>query len=154
MLKWLAITLVVITAFMVILLGLGKLLHDNEQRVNAQLMQETKHETPQQAVVPNGPSSSKLVDKSTPIEVELAPDIPTSISVNKTIISSNLTCVTDHQCIVVEASFTDKSCKVAINTIGAAILAKAAADKTSIGNCLHLSENAVARCESNLCTIK
>ncbi len=147
MVKWLMISLLVLTSFTAILLGLGYLLNENEKRVTAlkeELEQQVENTAPTEQAdvtfVERENSASKL-------------DIVNE-SINKRIITNNLTCVADEQCLVVEAQFSDMSCTVALNVIGAAKLAKAEKDLSEVGQCLSYSTELSAVCENNLCTLK
>lgn len=141
------ISLLVLVSFTAILLGLGYLLNENEKRVTV-LKQELEQEgsntapikQPEVIVVERASNSSQLNTAKQ--------------SINKRIIGNNLTCVADEQCLVVEAEFSDKSCTVALNVIGAAKLVKAEKDMTDVGRCLSQSGELSAVCENNLCVLK
>ncbi len=147
MVKWLMISLLVLVSFTGILLGLGYLLNENEKRVTKlkqELEQQAENTAPtEQAdiIVVERANSSSHLDTVKP-------------SVNRRIIGNNLTCVADEQCLVVEAEFSDMSCTVAVNVIGAAKLAKAKKDLSEVGQCLNYSTELAAVCEKNLCTLK
>ncbi|WP_206485229.1 hypothetical protein [Thalassotalea sp. G2M2-11] len=136
--KWLIISVLVLFSFTIILLGLGSLLHENEQRVTA-IKAGTSLSEPQEPVTQMASSHLTL-----PIKVQ---------STLKPIIKQNLTCVMDEQCVMVEAKFADLSCLIAINTIGAAKLARAEPDKTRAIDCPPTFDSAIARCHDNLCTL-
>ncbi len=144
MLKWFVISLLVILVFISILLGLGKLLHDNEQRVTQVKAQRVTPQSVQQV-------TDALADESSSDDESTALDNRQKIA---EIITTNLTCVNDQQCVVVDAQFADVSCQLAINTIGAAILAKASLTETRMGSCPTKREHASAVCHANVCLLQ
>ncbi len=144
MLKWFVISLLVILVFISILLGLGKLLHDNEQRVTQVKAQRVTPQSVQQV-------TDALADESSSDDESTALDNRQKIA---EIITTNLTCVNDQQCVVVDAQFTDVSCQLAINTIGAAILAKASLTGARMGSCPTKSQHASAVCHANVCLLQ
>ncbi|GLX77979.1 hypothetical protein tinsulaeT_13190 [Thalassotalea insulae] len=142
MLKWLIISTGVLVTLSMVLLGLGKLLHDNEQRVTEIKAQgvrsaegNSKSAARAELVISDGNSSQSKT------------------SITKNIIRQNLTCISDEQCVLIQAQFADLTCDIAINTIGAAILAKTASDQSLAGKCPEVPPSAGARCQANLCVI-
>lgn len=148
MLKWLGIILVVFIGFTVILLSLGYLLKENEKQTTA-LKQQLDAEREQ--------LRNKIKKLSTnsqqPISIELITTKVIKPSKNKQIIKENLTCVSSEQCLLVNVRFADLTCLVAVNTIGAAKLAKVTVDETVVGECQNSTEASQAVCQQNLCII-
>ncbi len=136
MLKWIVISLAVFSVLLLILLGLGKLLHDNEQRVTEIKVQKA------------GTGKERTEPKTRVILSKPEPQLSLT-----TTISQNLTCVSDNQCVLINAQFADLRCTVAINTIGAAIIAKTEQGNGLAGKCPEISGPATASCQANLCVI-
>jgi len=169
MLKWLAISGVVFMGFMVILLGLGYLLQENEKSTTALKQQlDQQRYTEQQRQLKR--IQAKL--KTEPIEIEpLVLDkkhkktallnssqlsIGNSSQKKRTyqqIITENLTCVSSEQCLVITLDFANLSCQIATNSIGAAKLAKAGVTNMHIDQCSHYLNDVMAQCITNLCTL-
>lgn len=145
MIKWLSVSLIVLATFALILLGFGALLNDNEKKHEAynRKLEQVKREQQQS----NSDQLTTVVSLAQPTNIE------TQTSINLTIVANNLTCVVDEQCALVDLTFADLSCTVAVNIIGEAQLKKAEPDKTSIGQCDHSAEINKAVCLDNFCTL-
>lgn len=152
--KWLVIFIIVVTVFAVILLGLGYLLNENEKKVNAykKHISQTKvqQKTRENVEDEREASGNHIIDFQSENDLLIAKK---QSSINQQIISTNLTCVANEQCMVVSAMFTDFTCQVAVNTIGAAKLAKVNKDLSEVDQCPNYFADAVAVCQNNLCTL-
>lgn len=119
--KWLTITLIVLAAFLIVLLFLGYLLKENEQKTT-KLKKQLEHDAYQR--------QEKENRKSNPFS-----HLPASLnSLEKSqqkIIGDNLSCQTDKQCFLVHTHSQALGCIVAVNTKGAAILLKISSDNES-----------------------
>lgn len=143
--KWLYISLLVLSVFFMILLGFGVLLHNNEKQHEA-YNRQLEEKKPQQTNQKDNPSTTEIS------VVEVAAD-KAKKSINLAIVAQNLTCVSNEQCLVAEVDFIDLTCKVAVNVIGASQLKKANRDKTAIGHCDHHNDSTKAVCVDNFCTL-
>mgnify|MGYP000468775438 CR=1 FL=1 len=145
MIKWISISLFVISFFLLILLGFGILLNDNEKQheaYNRKLEQRKKQQKKRESNEGLAATSIAIVSPKT---------LTSSKSINLTLVANNLTCVTDEQCAVVEIYFTDISCKVAVNIVGAVQLKKAPRDNTKVEHCDNSANTAV--CLDNFCAL-
>ncbi len=162
MLKWLTIIVLVTLVFFLIMLGLGALLHDNEKRVVAIKTQIAESKTqlepslvePSTSTSPNDSSNKSLSKNLSNNHQHLTTPKVRQFSVNKSIIAKNLTCVNDEQCHVVNVSFADLTCQLAINAIGKAQLQKAPVDTSKINRCPVYQQAAQAVCRNNLCSLQ
>ncbi len=147
--KWLSITIIVLVAFLIVLLFLGYLLKENEEKtieLKAQLEQQAyqQHEKNRRKQSP----SSHLPVTLTALEKS-----------QQKIIADNQSCQTAAQCFLVEINSQTLGCIVAVNTTGAAILLKTAAmnnnQQLSNENCqqAYVKQNQLlAQCVNNHCT--
>ncbi|WP_286233765.1 hypothetical protein [Thalassotalea sediminis] len=136
MLKWIIITAGVIVGFLMLILAIGYLLKDNELKHRDYIEQQ-------------GLSSEKRIQ--TVLTDNIQPNtISTTLSVP--VIKNNLTCVNDKQCVVSEINVANRTCAVAINTIGAAQLVKVE-HFTDIKQCTDAESGMVAVCQQNLCQL-
>jgi len=155
MFKWLTITIIVLTGFLVVLLSLGYLLKENEVAATAlknkldskalikqQKQQQIKYQRQQQFLDKNLSAKQKSQQQ---------------------IIASHLSCQTSKQCLVVDTQSKALGCSVAINTLGAAILLKVAATGTQTSQstirdddryCAQVSTSPSAVCENSVCLLK
>jgi len=145
MVKWLSVFIFVVIAFSLILLGLGFLLHTNEERVTTFKENIAQRENKKELAQLNSLFVESKIDSTNTTTV-----FPT---INKNIMVKNLTCVSDEQCVVVSAKFRDLTCQIAINKIGASLLKKVKKDQTTVGQCPPFQVNSKAACQSNLCTL-
>ncbi len=119
--KWLTITIIVICGFLAILLFLGYLLKENEAvttHLKAQLEQEARQQL------------AKEERKNNPFSQLKKPLTPAEKSQQK-VIAANQSCETDKQCFLVHTQSQAVGCIVSVNTKGAAILLKVAAQNKS-----------------------
>jgi hypothetical protein len=148
MIKWLFISLFVLSIFLLFLLGFGVLLYDNEKQhesYNRQLLNEKL----QQYQSDN--TSESFAITSVPIVHPENKQRKKSTSLS--ILANNLTCVANDQCMVVEIDFVDLTCTVAVNQIGEAQLKKIEQDETMIGRCENRIHESNAVCVNNFCTL-
>lgn len=179
MTKWLIITLFTVTGFMVVLLGLGYLLSENEKTttqlknelaLEAQLAQQKASQrknlndypitvtaadgstiVPQIISLKPRSSLSTTVSAGEHDSIETATDEQVMQQFENTFIN-NLTCVTSTQCQTITVSFKNKTCTLASNLIGASQLKKIATKRISLDNCpLENSQNPLV-CQQNICT--
>ncbi len=148
-LKWLIISVIVLIGFVIILLFLGYLLKENEAKttqLKAQLEQEAyqqqQKENRKNTLFPNLKIGLSPAEKS-----------------QQKIIANNLYCQSNKQCFLVHTNSQALGCIVAVNTTGAAILLKVAAehdDGPSLSNsCQQEYDNQhkkLAQCRNNLCS--
>lgn len=113
MFKWLGIAIIVLVGFLVVLLGLGHLLKENKAETTV-----LKHKLDQQAHAQQLAQQKKGDRQKVPSYKKLT---ATEESI-KQIISSNLNCETNKQCVLFETGSELLDCTVAVNTKGAAIL--------------------------------
>ncbi|WP_286271173.1 hypothetical protein [Thalassotalea hakodatensis] len=141
MLKWLVITIGTIIGFLLVISVIGYQLKNNEEKNRAYLEQE--HFKPTNSV--------ERQDQ----KVHIAPNntIPFEQTNSYQIIKQHLTCINNQQCKAVKVSFADQSCLLAINSIGAARLLKAAPTE-QVGSCPSISVNTEAVCLDNVCQLK
>jgi len=175
--KWLVILLVVLSAFLVILLGLGYLLKEHEIETTAlvekiakeeQLLaqKKAKQHIEKQSIKHDTDNAGVFVIIS---DHEIALDqLPQYIESRKNenvllsawqqkqnIIRQNLICQSELQCSLIDIQPRGSSCIVAINQIGALMLAKVKAkENTTEHSCTYHPKNSQAVCLNNLCMIK
>ena len=140
MFKWLTILVVVLLGFLIVLLSLGYLLHENEQVTHQykQQLQQKKH---------NQNNNNK--SKSTTTEVSFAVD--TLASDIKEILISNMTCQSDEQCKLIRLQQGENICLFATNIIGASKLKKLLLNSGKIPACEDSDEISEVRCQRNIC---
>jgi hypothetical protein len=148
MIKWLSISLFVLSIFLLFLLGFGVLLNDNEKQ--HQLYNRQLEDKKRQKLASNN-ENEKFVVTSIPITPSLRDEQKKSI--NLAIITKNLTCISNEQCAVVEIDFVDLTCTVAVNIIGETQLKKAIKDETIIGRCDNSIQDSKAICLDNFCSL-
>ena len=160
--KWLLIIFVVLTAFMVILLGLGYLLKENEKSttaLKAQLEQELhaenlKQERREQKALLQYTSVAKVSQQSASHSSSEKANQQVIKQFQQTVIN-NLTCVTTQQCQVVNVKFNNISCPVAINSIGASQLKKLPTATIDMPACSSVGEQQVnLSCQQNICRLE
>lgn len=155
MAKWLAITLFALICFMVILLGLGYLLSENEKSTKVlkvelaqqtQLKQKKTHQRNNLDTYTGETSevNANIVAKQTDAEIMQA---------FESSLINNLTCVTVAQCQVVTVKFKNISCKLASNVIGASQLNKIATHTITMDNCPSESSPNELACQQNVCSL-
>lgn len=148
MIKWLSISLFVLSVFLFIMLGFGVLLNDNEKQHEAYNRQLEQKKRQQQQLSHN--NENIIVTTEPKVNPE---NNEQKKSINLAIVANNLTCVANEQCTVVAIGFADLTCTVAVNIIGADQLKKAEQDETNIGQCDNVSKSSKAVCLDNFCTL-
>ena len=160
MFKWLSFTIIVLTGFLIVLLSLGYLLKENEVATTAlknkldekALIQQRKKQAKQPQYIQDRNKQKYLKKYLSAIQKS-----------QQKIIAEHLSCSQAEQCIVVDTHSNALGCSVAINTLGAVILMKVAADASMQSkqmddlqrdNCLSKSQIQIAMCENNLCILK
>jgi hypothetical protein len=144
MVKWLVITLIALTSLMIILLGLGYLLSENEKATTTlknQLAQQTQ-------LAQKKPHQRKNISDLPKAETDT--DIMKAFE--KTLVN-NLTCVTLAQCQVVTVKFKNIDCKLASNVIGASQLKKIATQRINMDTCPIINPQSQLACQQNICTL-
>jgi hypothetical protein len=159
MYKWLTIMGIVCLGFIVVLLSLGYLLKENEVATTA-----LKLKLDQQNLLNNTDENTStailtFVD-SNDVDSNRIEGNKASIAFlnkQKTIIAKNLTCVSTHQCTVVNTKRTELGCKVPINIIGASLLKKVIKQQSTsssyvAGVCKNQG-SVTSECKQNLCQL-
>lgn len=149
MYKWLTITGIVCLGFIVVLLGLGYLLKENEVAVTALKRQLDEQQ-------------SKVAQKNSPTAhltfVDKEQEALDKLAQYKNIITKNVTCTSANQCVLINTQETSLGCLVSVNTIGAALLMKAinkASENNVITNpqCEPFDKNLGNICQHNICQV-
>jgi hypothetical protein len=157
--KWLLITLIVVIGFLVVLLGLGYLLKENErattvlkQQLDQQAQYQQKKTTQRQLLITSTTDApvQRLLEKQ-----HFTPDKNTKLVVEQfqKIVIENITCVSSTQCVIAKVTFANVDCHVAINSIGASLLSKLKTSKYPIDNCPEFIEGNTLSCQQNVCTL-
>lgn len=153
--KWLVITFFVLVLFLIVLLGLGYLLKENEETTNelkVKLNQETKlqqeKEARRQALFLVKPKRL-LTQKLTPFEKS-----------QQKIFTDNLYCQTNKECFLVQTDSKVLGCIVAVNSTGLAILLKTTnaqkVSKVTTNDCQQeysQETELTLSCQSNTCAL-
>ena len=152
MAKWLAITLFALICLMVILLGLGYLLSENEKDskvLKVQLAQQTQlrqkktHQRNNLDTYTNEVAGNKVPEQT---NAEIMQTFETTLI-------NNLTCVAVMQCQVVTVKFKNINCKLASNIIGASQLKKIATHTITMDNCPIVNPQSELACQQNICSL-
>jgi len=146
--KWLAISALVLSVLFIVLLLLGYLLSDNEKNTRAYLSQQAAQEQANFQKAANNHGHDIVATKA-----DVALKIQAQQAKIEAIIVNNLICTDVSQCRLVETNNATLGCVVAINIIGKNLLAKEqllVSDKV----CLESMNNHSLACELNICTIK
>lgn len=161
--KWLIIVLVSLLVLMMILLGLGYLLKENEREtraLKAQLDQERKAEQamakkPLPLVLEQTPEQSLQAQYKRQLEKDLAEleYRQQDVTQIKQIIIENLVCQEVSQCRLVDTASIDLGCVIATNTIGQSML-KAFDFKVRDQACEERISDLSLTCHHNICSIK
>lgn len=164
MIKWLIITLVVITVFMTILLGLGYLLSENEKS-STELKNQLEHEAfaKQEEVKQRRNLSHYSQDLSVDGSVNSIAQATEKLALQSTsteiidrfekTLINNLTCVSIAQCQVITVKFKNINCQLASNIIGVSQLKKIATNAVNLSTCPFISEQSQLACKQNICTL-
>lgn len=153
-LKWLVITAIVLVVFLIVLLGLGYLLKENEQttsQLKVKLAQETQRqqekEARRQALFLVQPTSS------------LTPKLTVFEKSQQKVIADNLSCQTTKECFLMHTNSQALGCIVAVNATGAVILLKTVDEQSSprsiVNPCQQEYSTATAlslTCQNNTCS--
>ena len=142
--KWLVITLFTLTCFMVILLGLGYFLSENEKAT-----MPSKYPLAQQTQLQQ---KKPLLRKSISDVTKVETDANIMNNFENTLID-NLTCITLAQCQVVTVKFKNIDCKLASNVIGASQLKKIATQRINMETCPTVNMQSQLACQQNICTL-
>lgn len=151
MYKWLTIIGIVCIGFIVVLLGLGYLLKENEVATTA-----LKQKLEQENLLNN---NNKNTSKAVLTFVDNKQAESNFLNKQKNIIVSNLTCTSSAQCVIVNTKQPEFGCLVAINVIGASMLDKGMNKRSQV----EVSDNYacddyvgnkfISACKANLCQI-
>lgn len=144
--KWLVITSVVVVVFSSVLLFLGYLLHDNEQRVSAYQQQINQHKENDKSQADKVKSLITLDDSA---ELKQQAEF---VRQAKRIVEQHLTCHSDQQCRIFQSGQPILGCQIAINQIGHQMLNDLKKIKQA-AQCSTSTES-VASCQNNLCSIQ
>jgi hypothetical protein len=142
--KWLVITLFTLTFFMVILLGLGYFLSENEKAT-----MPPKYPLAQQTQLQQ---KKPLLRQSITDVAKPETDANIMTKFENTLIN-NLTCITLAQCQVVTVKFKNIDCKLASNVIGASQLKKIATQRITMNTCPTVNPQSQLACQQNICTL-
>lgn len=151
--KWLVITLIALTTFMVILLGLGYLLSENEKSTTllknqlaqeAQLAQEKTRQRNNLNDYPKAVNTDAAAQKLSDAEI---------IKTFENTLIKNLTCVTVAQCQVVTIKFKNIDCQLVSNVIGVSQLKKIATQTITMDTCPIVNPQGQLACQQNICTL-
>jgi DNA-directed RNA polymerase beta' subunit len=148
--KWLIITTIVLIGFLAVLLLLGYLLKENEEKT-ARLITQIEQETYQQQEQKMRKSAKPYLSSNT---------LSTFEKSKKKVIENNLYCQSSNQCFVVQTYNETIGCIVAINTTGAAILLKITSqgdnEYSTSKKCQKVYQamnETLAQCRNNRCTL-
>ena len=144
--KWLIITSVVVIVLSSVLLFLGYLLHDNEQRVSAYQQQINQHKESDKSQADKVKSLITLDDSA---ERKQQAEFVKQV---KNIVEQHLTCHSDLQCRIFQSGQQILGCQIAINQIGHQMLNDLKKVKQA-AQCSTSAES-VASCQNNLCSIQ
>lgn len=147
MLKWLGVAVIVLVGLLITLLGLGYLLKENKAEVTVLKVKLDQQAYTQKLNQQKQRDKQKIpaTNLLTPFEVSL-----------QQIISSNLSCDTNKQCLLFETDNKVLGCTVAINTTGAAILIKVANGSESniaVKECLNRELAMTTNCINQQCMV-
>jgi hypothetical protein len=144
----------VLVFFLIVLLGLGYLLKENEQATN-QLQIKLNEE----AVL----KQAKEARKKALFRVKPPSDLPKKLTAfdksRQKIIVNNTSCETPKDCLLLQTNSQALGCLVAVNTTGVAILLKTANDEGLLQSQNEACQQAYTRqneiilsCQNNTCT--
>jgi hypothetical protein len=117
MVKWLGIAVLVLVSLALVLLGLGYLLTENKAEIT-----RLKFKFDQQSHLREINQRKRLNRQTKPLNQSLS-NVEQSL---QQVISANLSCQTNKQCVVFETGSKALGCNVAVNVTGAIILIKVA----------------------------
>lgn len=147
MYKWLTIMGIVCLGFIIVLLSLGYLLKENEVATTA-----LKKKLDQQKLS----SAESSATKAQLTFVDPEQNDRDKLERYKNIIIENLTCTETKQCVLVNTNNVSLNCIVAVNRIGASVLAKELKKDQTIRaeRCMEKPQNLISVCQQNLCQIE
>ena len=155
--------LVVLSGFLIVLLGLGYILKEHkevttalvdsiEQQKLEAIINEIKTARMRASTGTFRRGSEPNIQKNTQ---KISQPKKTSNKLRQQIIINNLICQSDQQCVLVDIQPEGKSCLVAVNKIGASMLAKINGDAYSPNfSCTFHLDSSQAVCLNNHCSIK
>lgn len=154
--KWLLISLLVISALAAILLGLGYLLNENEKNTKALVAQieqekQANKQTLPKPVVSQSPTHLKTEAHNKQLETALAQ--LNKIERVKSLIVDNLVCKDVSQCKFVDTGQVDLGCVIAVNSIGKSLLLKEQFGQRMI-ECEERISDLSLTCHHNICSIE
>ena len=154
MAKWLTITLIVCAGLLIILLGLGYLLSENEK---ATTLLKNQLEQDSQSQQQKLEQQRNLNHYARTDNVEVSPRLDDKSVMKKfeATLINNLTCVTVAQCRVLTVKFKNVDCRLASNVIGASQLKKIPTSDININidQCPTVNSAAQLSCQQNICTL-
>lgn len=152
--KWLLITAIVLVFFLMVLLGLGYLLKENEDSTNQLKIKLNEEAALQQAKEARKKALFRV--KTTNVLTEKIAELNKS---RQKIIANNTSCETAKDCLLLHTNSQALGCIVAVNTTGVAILLKTANDESLLQPQADDCQQAYARqsdlilsCQNNTCT--
>ena len=146
--KWFIITSGVLVIFTVLALGFGYLLKSNEEAHQAYLNKQFGQSTQSRNLSEQGGS-----EHPQPEAVLMFVDDVADSHEQRELLINNLMCVSHTQCKVQRVTFAKGECTVAVNAVGAALLARYQGKKSDIGTCHTAGEAQTAQCVDNICTL-
>ena len=152
MAKWVAISLFVLTCFMIVLLSLGYLLSENEKSTSEFKVQLAQQTQLNQEKVRQRNNLNAYTDEVKADITAMQTDSEIMQAFESTLIN-NLTCVTVAQCQVITVKFENINCTLARNTIGALQLSKIATHVITMDNCPSVSSSSELACKQNVCSL-
>lgn len=157
---------------MVVLLGLGYLLSENEKATTALKNQLEQAALAQQEKIKQRGTRQQYTEILTSVDSESAVPMPEPKNLSELSIKSsskhanaetlkkfqrtlvnNLTCVSVEQCKKITVKFSNIDCQLAVNVIGASELKKIATNTAAMNTCPMVAEPNKLACQQNICTL-
>jgi len=153
--KWLIITLIVLTGLMVILLGLGYLLAENEKSTTLLKNQLAREAQLQEEKLQQKWNLSEYTKITTTDDSKTTPKQTNAniMALFEGTLINNLTCVTIAQCKLVTIKFKNIDCQLASNVIGVSQLKKIATEQVNLDSCPMANQPSELACQQNICTL-
>ena len=152
--KWLLITAIVLVFFLMVLLGLGYLLKENEQATN-----QLKTKLNEESVLKQAKEARKKALFRIKSTNALTKKLTAVDKSRQKIIDNNSSCETSKDCLLLHTNSQALGCIVAVNGIGIAILLKTASDENvskapaeSCQQAYTLQSELILSCQNNTCT--
>tara|TARA_R110002124_G_scaffold196067_4_gene363239 strand:- start:23352 stop:23825 length:474 start_codon:yes stop_codon:yes gene_type:complete len=152
MVKWLIITLIGCVGLLIILLGLGYLLSENEKSTTL-LKNQLEHDAQLQQQKREQQRNISHYNHADDAEIPSPLHDKSVMKSFETTLINNLTCVTIAQCQVLTVRFKNIDCRLASNIIGASQLKKIATKDLIIEQCPTINSTAQLACQQNICTL-